>query len=154
LNVRPKQRWITGPPPGVKPYSKRELQTLESSLDHGEDGEGGHNKSNTKTITPDEKSRDATDEKIPDDTSVLKVLPIKNVTVDTENVTVIPSMTMNPGEQLIVIGDGGATLASHRSSNNTPNTTRSKNSRSKNSNLRTPRDLALQDDLNVNHYSK
>ena len=68
--------------------------------------------------------------------------------MDTENVTVIPSMTLNPGEQHIILGDGGA-LDSHRSS-----TGKASNNNSKSVTPRTLVESSLPDDLNVNHYSK
>ena len=111
------------------------MGSLES-LDLGEDGEGSLREA---------KSKAQATEKTPKS-------PVKNVKMDTENVTVIPSMTLNPGEQQIILGDGGA-LDSHRSSTGKASHNNSKSV--------TPRTLieradtsSLPDDLNVNHYSK
>ena len=64
----------------------------------------------------------------------------KNVSVDTENVTVIPSMTMNPGEQQIIIGDGGET----------------QDSPIKNLDSKSDRSIPVVDDLDVNlaHFDR
>ena len=41
LNLRPKQNWITGPPPGVEPYPKlEELQSRKDPTIMEDDGEG------------------------------------------------------------------------------------------------------------------
>lgn len=40
LNLRPKQNWITGPPPGVEPYPKLEELQDNDGKDKGDKGEG------------------------------------------------------------------------------------------------------------------
>ena len=50
LNVRPKQNWITGPPPGCDPYPKLE-ELQEQKSDKGEAmGEGEDNDDNDDDI--------------------------------------------------------------------------------------------------------
>lgn len=60
LNLRPKQNWITGPPPGVEPYPKleEELQPKKEPTiqeDYGE-GEGNDDNTSVEKITLEGKS--------------------------------------------------------------------------------------------------
>ena len=50
LNIRPKQNWITGPPPGVEPYpklSEQELQLRKDATIQEDDAEGEGNDGDT-----------------------------------------------------------------------------------------------------------